>query len=75
MSSPVDARSWMMVEIHCYNCGGFISDPKLISHRLPGSLVHQRSAAIPTSALCTCKPPVVYGPPDGRSSSAAWRLN
>lgn len=58
-----------MVEIHCYNCGGFISDPKLISHRLPPNVMHKTFGAVPTSALCTCKPPVVYGPPSGRSSS------
>ena len=58
-----------MVEIHCYNCGGFISEPSQISHRLPPSLMHKAFGAVPTSALCTCKPPVVYGPPAGRSSS------
>ena len=63
-----------MVEIHCYNCGGFISDPLVISHRLPPSIMHKAFGAIPTSALCTCHPPVVYGPPAGRSSSAAERL-
>lgn len=62
-----------MVEIHCYNCGGFIAEPKLISHRLPPSDVHNEHAATPTSALCTCTPPVVYGPPEGRSSTADER--
>jgi hypothetical protein len=65
-----------MVEIHCYNCGGFISDPKLVSHRLPPSIMHKTFGAIPTSALCTCKSPVVYGPPSGRSSAPVQgRLN
>ncbi len=58
-----------MTEIHCYNCGGFISDPARTSHRLPLDGAHQALAASPTSALCTCRPPVVYGPPAGRSSS------
>lgn len=65
-----------MAEIHCYNCGGFISDPTLISHRLPPSIMHKTFGAIPTSALCTCRSPVVYGPPSGRSSSPVQgRLN
>ena len=63
-----------MTEIHCYNCGGFISDPAVISHRLPPSIMHKAFGAVPTSALCTCQPPVVYGPPAGRPSSAAERL-
>jgi hypothetical protein len=63
----------MMIEIHCYNCGGFITEPKLISHRLPPSVLHKEFGAIPTSSLCTCKPPVVYGPPAGRSSAADGR--
>ena len=58
-----------MIEIHCYNCGGFIGEPKLISHQLPPSAAHAVFAAIPSSALCTCNPPVVYGPPAGHSSS------
>lgn len=65
-----------MTEIHCYNCGGFISEPTQIAHRLPASVMHKAFGAIPTSALCTCTPPVVYGPPAGRSSSpGAARLN
>ena len=65
-----------MAEIHSYNCGGFISDPTLISHRLPPSIMHKTFGAIPTSALCTCRSPVVYGPPSGRSSSPVQgRLN
>jgi len=58
-----------MIEIHCHDCGGFISDPSQISHRLPSSLMRKSFGAIPTSALCTCTPPVVYGPPAGRSST------
>jgi hypothetical protein len=38
--------------------------------------MHTAFGAIPTSALCTCTPPVVYGPAAGRSSSpSARRLN
>ncbi len=59
-----------MIDIHCYNCGGFIGDPSKISHRLPASMMHKTFGAPPKSALCTCTPPVVYGPPAGRSSSA-----
>jgi hypothetical protein len=58
-----------MVEIHCYQCGGFISDPQEISHRRPPDAAHAGLAATPRSALCTCRPPVVYGPPPGRAST------
>jgi hypothetical protein len=65
-----------MIDIHCYNCGGFIGDPSKVSHRLPGSMMHKTFGATPTSALCTCTPPVLYGPADGRGSSAGHaRLN
>ena len=65
-----------MTEIHCYNCGGFIAEPGRISHRLSSGLMHQTFAAVPTSALCTCATPVVYGPPAGRSSTPLQtRLN
>jgi hypothetical protein len=59
-----------MVEIHCHTCGGFISEPNQISHRLPPGGDPRQFEAIPTSALCTCEPPIVYGAPEGRSSSA-----
>lgn len=58
-----------MIEIHCYDCGGFIGDPTQIAHRLPPNATHKSFAATPTSALCACRPPVVYGPPAGRASS------
>ena len=65
-----------MIDIHCYNCGGFIGDPSKVSHRLPGSMMHKTFGAPPTSALCTCTPPVLYGPADGRVTSAGQaRLN
>jgi hypothetical protein len=48
------------VEIHCYNCGGFIGDPEATAHRLLGTVLHSARAASPKSALCTCHPPVVY---------------
>lgn len=49
-----------MIEIHCYNCGGFIGDREATAHRLRGTVLHASRAAVPTSALCTCHPPVVY---------------
>jgi hypothetical protein len=65
-----------MIDIHCYNCGGFIGDPSKVSHRLPGSMLHKTFGATPTSALCTCTPPVLYGLADGRGTSAGHaRLN
>ena len=57
-----------MIAIHCYNCGGFIGDPSQVSYRLSASMMHKTFGAPPTSALCTCTPPVVYGPA-GRTSS------
>ena len=55
-----------MVSIHCHVCGGFISDPVLVSHRLPTGAV----IAVPRTGFCTCREPVVFGPPAGRASSA-----
>ena len=62
-----------MIEIHCYNCGGFIGDPSRISHRLEPSIMHKEFGAIPTTSLCACNPPVVYGPRAGRSSLRSER--
>ena len=62
-----------MIDIHCSNCGGFISDPSRIAHRMPSTLMHKTFGTSPTSALCACTPPVVYGPPGWRSPSAGWR--
>ena len=62
-----------MIEIHCYNCGGFISEPKQISHRVATNAAHGVFAALPHSALCTCTLPVVYGPPAGYASSPSIR--
>lgn len=50
-----------MQEIHCHNCGGFITDPASVSYQAPSSA----AAAAPHSALCPCIPSVVYGPPPG----------
>jgi hypothetical protein len=54
------------MEIHCHACGGFIGDPSYVSYRLPTPAA---PAAIPRSGLCTCGPPIVYGPPPGHASS------
>ena len=62
-----------MIEIHCYNCGGFIGVPSRISHRLGPSIMHKEFGAIPTTSLCACNPPVVYGPRGGRSSLRSER--
>ena len=57
-----------VIEIHCYNCGEFIAEPSQISHRVSTSMLHKTFGAVPTSVLCTCATPVVYGPVAGRSS-------
>lgn len=57
-----------MTEIHCHDCGGFISDPVAVSYRLP---VDGRIVASPSSTLCGCTPAVVYGPPPGWVTSGS----
>src|SRR5437899_561525 len=52
-------------EIHCHTCGGFITDPATVSHRLPDATV---AVAAPHTGLCGCAPAIVYGPPAGRMS-------
>ena len=56
-----------MREIHCHNCGGFITDAASVSYGLPAD---GTATAEPHSALCSCKASVVYGPKPG--SLAAW---
>ena len=62
----LSARGGNVIQIHCHNCGGFISDPSFISYRLPGD---PPEMAAPRTGLCMCGAPTVYGPPPGRSSS------
>jgi len=62
-----------MTEIHCSTCGGFISEPARISFRLPPAVLDEAFGAVPISALCNCDPPIVYGPPAGRSSTPLTR--
>ena len=52
-----------MNEIHCHNCGGFITDPSGVSYRVPSGAAAPATA--PHTALCTCIPSVVYGTPPG----------
>jgi len=49
-----------MSEIHCHNCGGFITDPTNVSYGLPPE---GTAPAGPRSARCTCRAPILYGPP------------
>lgn len=55
-----------MDEIHCHCCGGFIGDDRPVSYELPLEKVR---LAVPSSILCACAQPVVYGAPPGRSST------
>lgn len=49
-----------MSEIHCHNCGGFISgDLRDVAYRLPADTV---LLAAPHSGLCACEHPVLYEP-------------
>lgn len=59
-----------MVDIHCHACGGFISDPGRISHRLADDA---SAIAVPRSGICTCRESVVYGPPTGYVSVPAMK--
>ena len=54
------------ISIHCHLCGGFISDPLRVSHRLPPDA---GVIAVPRSGFCSCREPVVFDPsPAGRVS-------
>ena len=57
-----------MTDIHCHTCGGFISEPVLISYRLPLS---GGEAASPHTSLCECTPAIIYGPPPGWVTSGS----
>ena len=58
-----------MNAIHCHTCGGFIGDARAIAYRLPSD---PGRVAVPSSALCECAVPVVYGPPPGHHSSPGF---
>jgi hypothetical protein len=51
-----------MSQIHCDSCGGFITDPAVVSYRLPDD---GAVTASPHTALCACTPAIIYGPPPG----------
>jgi len=71
-----------MNEIHCHNCGGFITDPSTVSYQAPATV----APAKPHNGLCACIPSIVYGPSPAylawpglatfssieRSKAAAW---
>jgi len=46
-----------MNDIHCHNCGGFITDPSTVSYQAPSAV----APAKPHSGLCVCIPSIVYG--------------
>ncbi len=55
-----------MAELHCAFCGGFISQLRYVSYQpAPAAAV----AVAVTGELCSCVPPIVYGPPPGYLSS------
>ena len=58
-----------MSTIHCDTCGGFIGDARAIAYHLP---LDSGRVAAPSSALCQCAVPVVYGPPPGHHSSPGF---
>jgi hypothetical protein len=54
-----------MNAIHCHICGGSVSDPMAVAHRLASAII---VAARPQNTRCECTPPVVFGPPSGYMS-------
>lgn len=54
-----------MTVIYCDSCGGLVSDPATVSHRLSSAAI---VLAQPQSGPCGCTPPIVYGPPAGYMS-------
>jgi len=51
-----------MNEIHCHTCGGFITNPAAVSHRVASAVT---VTAEPRSGLCSCTQAIVYGAPAG----------
>lgn len=51
-----------MFELHCVQCGGFITEQRYVSYQ-PATAT--AVAAPVTMGLCSCAPPVVFGPPPG----------
>jgi hypothetical protein len=55
-----------MQQIHCHACGGFITDATAILYEAP---LERDPVAQPSSALCLCQAPIIYGAPPGYASS------
>jgi hypothetical protein len=53
---------------HCHRCGGFMSDRKRISYRLPSAATPR---VTPNSGVCACSVPILDGPPPGFASLRA----
>src|SRR5438445_7743620 len=66
-----------MVDIHCHSCGGFITDPRRITHRLPShtlpwhcppaaaARVRRQSSTGPRRGTCrrrACRGPITVAP-------------
>src|SRR2546425_1518181 len=66
-----------MVDIHCHSCGGFITDPRRITHRLPShtlpwhcppaaaARVRSQSSTGPRRGTCrrrACRGPITVAP-------------
>ncbi len=60
-----------MIELHCVQCGGFVTELRHVSYRPPpdGAV-----AAPLTGELCACVPPIVFGPPPGYMSSPGFPI-
>jgi len=60
-----------MIELHCAECGGFVTELRYVSYRpAPNGTV----AAPLTRGLCACVPPIVFGPPPGYMSSPGFPI-
>jgi hypothetical protein len=57
-----------MQGISCHQCGGFMSYRKRLSYRLPSFATPK---ATPHSGVCSCRVPILDGPPPGFASIPA----
>ena len=57
-----------MRDTHCYRCGGFMSYRQRVSYRVPSDT---RPRVIPHGNVCSCRVPILDGPPPGYASIAS----
>lgn len=60
-----------MAELHCVQCGGFITELRFVSYR---PATNGAIAAPVRRELCECAPPVAFGPPPGYQTSPGFPI-